>query len=226
MIIKFKKVIQLIKDHGPVGAVRIVHNATKEQRLERKLGIDSSKIVELVELGIADPERKHYGPTEFRDFGCMISALPEKAFRGAFLDYGAGMGRAMVLAAQHPFSRVLGVELSDELVNTAKRNLSNAKHHFHPNCRDVEIFCCDAMEFSIPADVSIVYLNNPFFGSILEKVFLKLHSFRNEAPNGLVILCNLPENSAFEKQVRQVDWLCSEKEFTLPSGRLCMVFAV
>jgi hypothetical protein len=222
----FTKGIQLIKEHSPIGAVRIVLNAKKEKRLERELGIDTSKTVELEELGIADPERKHYGPTEFRDFSCMIKALPEKAFCGAFLDYGAGMGRAMVLAAQNPFSRVFGVELSDELVNMAKNNFSNSQKHFHPNCREVEIFCSDATEFSIPKDVSVVYLNNPFFGTILEKVFLRLQSFRKETPNGLVIICNLPVNSAFEKQVRQVDWLGSAKEFTLPSGRLCMIFEV
>src|ERR1035437_8517938 len=42
----------------------------------------------------------------------------------SFIDVGAGMGRAMLLAAELPFSRVVGVELNPALARIAKKNLT------------------------------------------------------------------------------------------------------
>lgn len=44
--------------------------------------------------------------------------------RTAFLDIGAGKGRAMLLAAEMPFRRVVGVELHPGLAATARENLA------------------------------------------------------------------------------------------------------
>ena len=41
-----------------------------------------------------------------------------------FVDVGAGMGRAMLLAAELPFRAVIGVELNPALVRIARRNLA------------------------------------------------------------------------------------------------------
>jgi len=42
----------------------------------------------------------------------------------SFIDIGAGMGRAVLLAAQLPFREAAGVELNPALVRIARRNLS------------------------------------------------------------------------------------------------------
>ena len=44
--------------------------------------------------------------------------------RTAFVDIGAGKGRAMLLAAEMPFRRIVGVELHPQLAAVARRNLA------------------------------------------------------------------------------------------------------
>src|SRR5579863_10298253 len=42
----------------------------------------------------------------------------------AFIDLGAGMGRAVLLASEMPFREVIGVELNPTLARIARRNLA------------------------------------------------------------------------------------------------------
>ena len=55
----------------------------------------------------------------------------------SFIDVGAGMGRAVLLAAELPFRRVVGVELNPTLARIARKNLTawrasgRARAHAH-----------------------------------------------------------------------------------------------
>src|SRR5579871_826548 len=40
-----------------------------------------------------------------------------------FIDVGAGMGRAMLLAASYPFQRVVGIEINPALAKIAQKNV-------------------------------------------------------------------------------------------------------
>src|SRR5580692_3477265 len=54
----------------------------------------------------------------------LRSVPPGTIEETTFVDVGAGMGRAMLLAAEHPFHAVIGVELYPALVRIARRNLT------------------------------------------------------------------------------------------------------
>ena len=86
-----------------------------------------------------------------------------------FLDLGAGMGRAMLLAAAYPFRKVVGVELHPTLARIARRNLTlwrAAKRTRVP----MRMHCRDAADFPLPAGPCVAFLFNPFGAPVLRRV--------------------------------------------------------
>jgi SAM-dependent methyltransferase len=81
-----------------------------------------------------------------------------------FLDIGSGAGRMVCAAARLPFGRVLGLEISPALVELARMNILSLKGRQS----DCEMICADARHYLIPDDVTIVFMYNPFGGSIFE----------------------------------------------------------
>jgi len=85
-----------------------------------------------------------------------------------FVDFGAGMGRAMLLATAYPFRAVVGVELHPTLARIARRNLAlwRAAGRAHSTMR---IHCRDAAEFPLPRGPCVAFLFNPFGAPVLRR---------------------------------------------------------
>jgi hypothetical protein len=89
--------------------------------------------------------------------------------RTAFIDIGAGKGRAMLLAAEHPFRRIVGVELHPALAAAARTNIERYQStHTTPSIRLEE---ADVMSLRMPAGPCVLFLFNPF-GIVLMDSFL------------------------------------------------------
>lgn len=92
-----------------------------------------------------------------------------------FVDLGAGMGRALLLASQFPFRRVVGVEVKGELVDVARRNIASwvaAGRAKSP----IEILKADVLHFSFPDGPLLIFLYNPFGEEILQQILDRLPS--------------------------------------------------
>jgi SAM-dependent methyltransferase len=129
---------------------------------ERRLGVRTSGDIELQDLGIAADDREKYRPV-----GWLIlrRILPPSSITtdDVFLDIGSGKGRAVLLAAAYPFRRVIGVELSTQLVDIAQDNVDRRRAMLR--CKDVVLVNADAVEYDIPDDVTVVFMNNPLHGA-------------------------------------------------------------
>jgi hypothetical protein len=86
-----------------------------------------------------------------------------------FIDLGAGMGRAMLLASEFPFRAVIGVEMHPTLVRIARKNLSHWRAAERA-CAPLRMVCCDAAEFPLPTGPCVVFLFNPFGAPLLRRV--------------------------------------------------------
>jgi SAM-dependent methyltransferase len=86
-----------------------------------------------------------------------------------FIDLGAGMGRALLLAAELPFRAVIGVEMHPTLARIARKNLSQWRTAGR-SCAPLRMVCCDAAEFPLPPGPCVVFLFNPFAAPVLRRV--------------------------------------------------------
>jgi SAM-dependent methyltransferase len=67
----------------------------------------------------------------------------------SFVDVGAGTGRALLLAGELPFRKVIGVELSEELSRIAQRNVARWSRVARPKSK-IRVVHEDAAKFHWP----------------------------------------------------------------------------
>ena len=87
----------------------------------------------------------------------------------SFIDVGAGKGRALLLAAELPFRKVIGVELSEELVRISQQNVARWTRIEKPKVK-IRVLQQDAANFRWPRTPLLVYLYNPFACSLVAQL--------------------------------------------------------
>ena len=117
-----------------------------------------------------------------------------------FVDVGAGMGRAMLLASELPFRRIEGIELNPVLAGIARRN--SAKWRAAGRARmPMRVTCGDAVEFRFPQGPCVVFLFNPFGASVMRRLLVRLAEAFRERPGQLDLLyVNHEQEHVFEGQ--------------------------
>lgn len=120
-------------------------------------------------------------------YGILARALGDWQITSndVFLDIGCGKGRMLYMAAQYPFARVLGVEISPQLANIARSNA--LRWPSRAGC-PIEVYCADAATFVIPPDVTLVYLFNPFDCATTDAVVKRLRQSIEQRPRRLRII--------------------------------------
>jgi tRNA1(Val) A37 N6-methylase TrmN6 len=104
-----------------------------------------------------------------------------------FIDVGAGKGRALLLAAEAPFRKVVGVELNEDLARIARRNVTRWSGHSRPRAK-IRVMQADALELRWPRPPLLVYLYNPFACELVEQLAARLASAASASASGLVDL--------------------------------------
>lgn len=135
----------------------------KEWQKERELGIRTFGAHAPAELSIEADSKMGghlYQPSSSVIFEKAMNALPFNFSEKVFLDIGSGKGRALILAAEAGFKKVIGVEYASELNDIAHTNIETVRDRF-PNTEFV-LDEGDALTYSIPTEVDVIYLFNPF----------------------------------------------------------------
>ena len=136
-----------------------------------------------------------YQPTEAALFHEMLEALREQThadFRDfVFIDLGSGKGRALLMASDYPFRRIVGVELLPALHQAAQQNLSKYRSASQ-KCFTLEAICSDATEFPFPAEPILLYLFNPFPESGLRRAITNLEQSLRDHPRAAYVLYHNP----------------------------------
>ncbi len=88
----------------------------------------------------------------------------------SFLDAGCGKGKVLLEALRYNFSSVHGVEIDPELSKIA---INNLKKRF-PKKTNYNLFTGNIIDFTMPEDLGILFLFNPFNETILKVVVEKL----------------------------------------------------
>jgi predicted RNA methylase len=189
--------------HQPIP---ILLNRIVERCWEWRLGVQTSGIQTLDQC-VRD-DTNPYIPIPFRTFFRTMKHVPHDLLTGTFLDYGAGKGRALVLAARYyNFRQVVGVEVSPELCRQAASNLK------HTTGGRAEIICCDAATYQPPSDTTVFFFYNPFFGETMKMVLRNLRNSLLENPRRAAIIVCRARN--FLAHTAAQDWFVERS-----SGRM------
>ena len=203
-----RKVIRQIRIDGPLGVVAKIPlwlREKREARLDRELGISTRGQVFVDELAQREPGHEHeahavfYAPLQFRKFSRLIRAAePFVPARYTFVDFGAGKGRALVLAASLGFPRVVGIELFQSLCAAAQQNI-DAFAARDPRAKAIELKCMDAADYRLPQGSLFCYLYNPFDDVVVRKVLANIRAaHESEARHIIVAYSNPVHAEAFD----------------------------
>ena len=116
------------------------------------------------------------------------------------IDFGAGMGRAVMLAAELPFRRVIGVELNPTLARIARRNLATWRAAGHA-LAETRILCRDAVEFRFPPGPCVAFLFNPFGAPVMRRLLATISStFASRAGQLDILYVNNEQETLIRRQ--------------------------
>lgn len=198
----FKKVLRNIRKVGLVTTVRYI---TSDLFFDMRYQIDTINTAQLETLKI-DSENKavgnYYEGTNAYIFQKMIAKVKLNPAQTVFVDFGSGKGKAMFMAAERGFRKVVGVEFSIELVETCRQNLTIFQNKTRSQTQ-FEILHMDASKYAIPADANLLFFSNPFNEELTNKVIENILRSLAEAPREIWVVHLHPQgNLAFARHPR------------------------
>jgi cyclopropane fatty-acyl-phospholipid synthase-like methyltransferase len=130
---------------------------------EYRLGIATRGIVPT-----DHPDSVHYGTMGYRTVERVLGHL-DLGSSDVFVDIGCGKGRVLCCAARHPVRKVLGVDISADLVREARANAERLRGRKAP----VEVANLPAQEFDY-SDVTALFMFDPFGAATLAPVLERI----------------------------------------------------
>jgi hypothetical protein len=163
--------------------------ADVDQAFDHQHGVDTAGIVPLQALAIDSANRDlghRYQASDAAGFRALMAHLALPAEDLTFVDLGAGKGRAMLLASELPFRRIVGVEFAPELCEVARRNVESF-YSAGQRCRDFEVVCADAAEYALPDEPTLVYIYNSFEDPLMRAVLANVRRSVDDRPRKLLV---------------------------------------
>lgn len=145
----------------------------KSDMFDLARGTDTSGSAQLWQIDVGSENKIHgvgYGTRDEDRTLLLLKDIPRTA---TFVDLGCGKGRALIIAKENGFERVIGVEFVKEFADVAKRNVSK--------CRlNIEVIHGDATKFAFPDGPLVVYMYNPFNEVVMAQVVKSLREHTGE----------------------------------------------
>lgn len=165
----------------------------RDDAMDRAYGIDTRGIVEANETDHVGEHGSHstgHEPIQRLLFLQMIKQLPVDLSKFTFVDFGSGKGRAVILAAHFPFQRVLGIEFSPTLNQSAEKNAAKFAA-VRSDAPKIELRCEDAALAVLPPTPLICFFYNPFGPEVMRKVLDNIrHSVESQEREVLLLYRN------------------------------------
>lgn len=106
----------------------------------------------------------------------------------SFVDIGAGKGRVLLVASELGFREIIGVEISQELCDTAIHNAAI----YGQQAANIQVRCADAAATEFPAGPTVFHLYHPFDETMLDRVLANIHRTHVASPSRRLIAYLLP----------------------------------
>jgi SAM-dependent methyltransferase len=167
----------------------------------RLKGVDVS-YVSCKELGLS-PETSCWHDSSGEQLIRLLKTLTVPS-SSVVLDLGCGKGGATLALGKFPFSEIVGVEISADLIATAKVNVARL------GLKNVHFICCDAAQFTDLDRFSHIYMYNPFPAVIMSQVVNNIADSLKRKDRPLMIIY---KNPACHNVIMQSGLFRKDREF-------------
>ena len=149
-----RKIASSLQRDGITGVIRLgvrhvvwrIGIAFDNRNFDRGRNVNTCGIIGLWRFQINSANAKYgtaYQPVDPRAFQGAVRAMNIQPSEFTFVDLGCGKGRALLLAADYGFRRLIGIDFVPELVSTAKSNCEKVG-------LKAELIVGDAASFKFP----------------------------------------------------------------------------
>jgi predicted RNA methylase len=116
----------------------------------------------------------------------------------AFVDMGSGKGRALLVASEFAFSKIVGIELSPHLHHIAQENI---KRYSPPSqqCTEFELLCMNVVDYHYGPESVVLFLFDPFGRETFRSVVANLEASLRTNPRDAFVVYIYPQ---FEELLR------------------------
>ncbi|WP_051580913.1 class I SAM-dependent methyltransferase [Pseudonocardia acaciae] len=184
-----RKLTRTIREDGPRALAAKIVSKLSDHAFDVRHGTDTCRWVRLSGLSVPEHARAHgtdYQPTGTAEFRRLMAAIdPPRS--GAFVDFGSGKGRVVLMAARYGFRRVIGVELSEELCAVARTNIATFRARV-AHTSPMEIVTTDAAHYDVPDDTGVVFLFNPFDEVVVTHVLRSVEESHRRLPRPIHLI--------------------------------------
>jgi SAM-dependent methyltransferase len=159
-------------------------------------GTDTAGCITLDNLQIQSANREHghpYEPIPIMAFENLLNNLKVQHNDYVFLDLGSGKGRALLLASNYPFKKVIGVEYALDLHIAALKNIDRYRSP-RQRCADVQSVHIDAAEYLPPLESTVCFLFHPFGEKVMRTVLTKFKQSLDRHPRDVKFIFYIPQH--------------------------------
>lgn len=201
-LINTDNIAKVFRNFYKVGPITTIRYIVSDLIFDLKYKIDTINTAQLENLEIDSPNKaygNYYEGTNAFVFQQVFSRIQIDYSRSCIVDFGSGKGKAMFLAAELGFARVIGVEFSGELVEICRKNLEIFRNKSKSKT-DFEIIHMDATEYPIPSEANVLFFSNPFNEALTARVIANILKSYERHPREIWVIHLYPhENQAFAK---------------------------
>lgn len=181
--------------------------SVQQDEFDRRFGLDTLTPVHRTDLGIASGNLRYavsYGTIAPEDFHAAMASVKADLSRFAFIDFGSGKGRIVLLASDYPFEEIIGLEISPRLHQIALENLKAFRNPLQ-RCSRIQLLHADFAAHRLPAKPLFCFLYNPCEAPLMNRVIENIQrSLAGNPSRSYVMYFNprfgqLWENAGFEK---------------------------
>jgi SAM-dependent methyltransferase len=172
------RTLDLLRSFGVMKTLGICLAMLDDQYLkifDHTYGVRTSGFISLSSTSF-DPTKlcqaTSYGPVNGWAFRRILKDL-DLPHTLHFVDLGAGLGRPCILAAEHGFERVTGVELAPELCVGARENIARCRLPEFCKSR-IHIIEGDILEYCDHTEDDVFFVYRPFSPQLFRRVCGKL----------------------------------------------------
>jgi SAM-dependent methyltransferase len=192
------KIVRALRREGIAWTIRRafdeIARLAREMIFDLRFGVDTAGSVNLSDLQIFSASREYgndYSAVDPRVLRQAINNLGIAYQEFVFVDFGSGKGRALLVASEFPFKRIIGVEFAPQLHTIAQENIRKYKSK-KQRCKMIEALCMDAASYPILPENVVFYIFNSFQASVMHQVLTNIRLSLENHPRKIFIVYRNP----------------------------------